>query len=294
MPLFRNSLDLTRAITRPAAPADLSGISRLLSRSRYHLLNFPSERLPSLISDAPVIVLSAGNEIWAVAIGSAPLEGTAWLRGLALADGLPIERGLGMLLPAFHSLAQTWGVKRLYYGGDMSSDVWLQPRLTTYGYLHDTYVITYSKTMIDAPASGNQAIQLRRGQDSDLKSILAIDHASFEPQWHKDETALHPALAETPYFVVAELNAHIAGYAFAATYFEGRQVHLVRIAVLPEDRGQGIGVRLMADIVDFARSCKAHVITLNTQEYNTHARQLYEWFGFRLTGERQLILHRDL
>ena len=36
------------------------------------------------------------------------------------------------------------------------------------------------------------------------------------------------------------------------------------------------------------------LITLNTQAYNTAAQRLYEWFGFRRTGERQAILRLDL
>ena len=59
-------------------------------------------------------------------------------------------------------------------------------------------------------------------------------------------------------------------------------------------RGQSIGVRLLADLVAFARVRGADLLTLNTQSYNTDAQRLYEWFGFRRTGERQAILRYDL
>ena len=85
-----------------------------------------------------------------------------------------------------------------------------------------------------------------------------------------------------------------AAMTHATSHFAGRLMHLVRIAVLPQYRGQAIGVRLLADVVEFARVRGADLMTLNTQSYNTEAQRLYEWFGFRRTGERQAILRFDL
>jgi ribosomal-protein-alanine N-acetyltransferase len=144
------------------------------------------------------------------------------------------------------------------------------------------------------PASGNTASAIRPAQQADLEALLAIDRACFEPQWGKGASTLAPALGQAPCFAVAELGGRPVGYAFAMDYFGGRQVHLVRIAVLPEQRGQAIGIALLAHVVEFARQRRAEVLTLNTQEYNSRARALYEWFGFRRTGERQLILHAEL
>ncbi len=136
--------------------------------------------------------------------------------------------------------------------------------------------------------------QVRRAQASDLGSILAIDHACFDPQWHKGESILGPALLESSNFMVVELDGEIAGYAFTTAHFGGRLVHLVRIAVLPAYRGQGIGVRLLAEVVAYARSLGAESLTLNTQSHNAAAQRLYVWFGFRRTGEQQTVLRFDL
>ena len=69
------------------------------------------------------------------------------------------------------------------------------------------------------------------------------------------------------------------------------RVPLCRVAV---HQGQAIGVRLLADVVDFARVRSADVLTLNTQAHNTSAQRLYEWFGFHRTGEQQTVLRYDL
>ena len=78
------------------------------------------------------------------------------------------------------------------------------------------------------------------------------------------------------------------------THLGGRLVHLVRIAVLPAHRGIGLGARLLAEVVGYARSLGADSITLNTLTYNAAAQRLYEHFGFRRTGEQQRVLRFDL
>jgi ribosomal protein S18 acetylase RimI-like enzyme len=68
----------------------------------------------------------------------------------------------------------------------------------------------------------------------------------------------------------------------------------VRIAVLPSQQGRAIGVRLLAEVIAFARTRGASTLTLNTQAHNLRAQRLYEWFGFHRTGEQQTVLRYDL
>jgi ribosomal protein S18 acetylase RimI-like enzyme len=155
-------------------------------------------------------------------------------------------------------------------------------------------VVVYEKAKLDIPARGSQMVRIRRAQTVDLPRVLEVDRACFDPQWTKDESIIGPAIFEVPYFAVVELDGEIIGYAFATSHFDGRLVHLVRIAVVPEHQGQSIGVRLLSDVVEFARARGADVVTLNTQAHNAAAQRLYEWFGFQRTGERQAVLRYDL
>lgn len=294
MRFFRRSLDLDLAAPRPAAPDDLAAISRLLSVSAHRFVGFAGGNLPSLITTAPSIVLAAGKEIWATAIAGWRSESATWVRGLALADGLLVGPAMDMLLPPFHDLLRAQGLSRLFYAGDESADLWVQPALSTRGYVRETDVVVYEKPTLDLPARGNQAVRIRRAQAVDLPTILDVDHACFEPQWTKDDSILGPAIFEVPYFVVAELGGAIVGYAFATMHYDGRLIHLVRIAVRPEYQGQAIGVRLLADLVEFARLREAETLALNTQAHNIAAQRLYEWFGFVRTGEQQTVLRFDL
>ncbi len=294
MHLFHRNLELSLASPREATERDLTAVSRLLRSSTRRFMSFPNLDLPALLSGAPALLLAAGDEIWAVAIAGWRAESATWLRALVLANSLPVGGGLDQLLPPFHALLRTRELRTLFYAGDEVADAWLQPALTARGYVADTKVVVYEKRGLAIPSQGNLAARVRRAQAVDLGTILAIDRACFEPQWNKGESILGPALLESPNFVVAELDGTVAGYAFTTTHFSGRLVHLVRIAVLPAYRGKAIGVRLLAEVVAYARTTGAESLTLNTQAHNVPAQRLYEWFGFHRTGEQQTVLRFDL
>jgi ribosomal protein S18 acetylase RimI-like enzyme len=294
MHLFRRNLDPGQASPREATDRDLTPISRLLRSSTRRYMGFPSSELPALLAGAPTLLLVAGDELWAAAIGGWRADTVSWLRGLALANNLPVAGGLDHLLPPFHALLRSRGLRTLFYAGDEGTDAWLQPALIARGYAPDTKVVVYEKRGMDVPTAGNPAARVRRAQAVDLPTVLAIDRACFDPQWHKDEGIIGPSLVDSPFFIIAELDGAPVGYAFVTTHFGGRLVHLVRIAVLAAHRGQALGTRLLAEVVGYARGLGADSLTLNTQTHNAPAQRLYEWFGFRRTGEQQIVLRFDL
>lgn len=294
MRLFRRSLDLGLATVREALPDDLLAISRLLRNSNHHYTSYPPPHMPALLGSVPALVLESGRELWAAAVAGWNTDGCTWLRALTLADGLMVGPSFDLLLPPFHQLLRQHGLLRMFYAGDEAADIWIQPALTARGYTRETDVVVYELPTLASPAPGNLHVRVRPAAAVDLPAVLEVDRACFAAQWHKDESILGPALYEVPYFALAELGERVVGYAFATTHLGGRLAHLVRIAVLPELQGQQIGVRLLAEVVGFARECGASSLTLNTQAHNAQAQRLYEWFGFRRTGEQQTVLRYDL
>ncbi len=293
MPLFRRSSDLNQAVARPAVAADITALSRMLRDSTHRFLGAASSDLPALIGSAPSVALMHGRDLFGAAVAGWSVDDTSWLRAIALADGISPGPALDTLLPPlFEQLGQR-GVHRLFYAGDVTADSWIQPLLLARGWTRQTDVVVYEKTDYLVPDQGGQHVRIRRAQAVDLPAVLALDRLSFDSQWVKDEGALGPALIEQPFFVIADLNGLPVGYAFATNHFNGRLVHLVRIAVDPAARGQGIGVRLMAAVIDFTRQTGADTLTLNTQQENRTAQRLYEWFGFHRTGESQSVLRKD-
>lgn len=294
MPFFRRSLDPAVATVREATSADAPAVMRLLRESSHRYVSYSSGELPSLIRATATMLLWAGAELWGAAAAGWQIETTLWLRALAMADGVSVGAGLDVLLPPLYERLRAAGASRLFFASDAASDSWLLPGLIARGYAQNTEVVVYEKRSTDVPAAGNPNVLVRAAQPVDLAPVLAIDAASFDVQWMKDESLLGPALVEAPYFVVAEHAGAVCGYAYATVHFGGQLVHLVRIATHPRSRRQGIGVRLLADVIRYARSCGAETVTLNTQVDNLQAQRLYEWFGFRRTTERQIVVCRNL
>lgn len=292
--LFRKGLDLSRAVSRPVTADDLTPVSRLLrdGARRYHGLS--GADLPALLAAGHGVVLVTGAELHAVAVVSVPAEATCWLRAVAVAEGVDVRAAVAALLEALHDALAARGLRHIFFAGDDSAEGWLAPLLQASGYQKETEVLVYEKGSLVIPDGGNPDVQVRPATPVDLPGVMGLDRVCFEPQWTKDDTILGPALEQGPFFVVAELEGALVGYAYATTHFSGRLVHLVRIAVAPERRGARIGVRLLADLVAYADDLHATAVTLNTQSYNHNAQRLYRWFGFVATGERQAVLRRGL
>jgi len=294
MRLFRRSLDLLQANPRPIDPSDYIPIVHLFRDASRRFQGFSTAELNAMLEHEHGMVLEAGNEIWGAALCSWRVADTTWLRGVALADGLDVRQALNALLLPLHAFLRSDGITKLFYAGDEGTDIWMQPTLQARGYLVDTDVIVFEKRDYAIPSKGNSKVVVRPALPLDTEAVSALDRICFDAQWVKDERILAPAILQGPLFLVAELGSRIVGYAYATSHFSGRLIHLTRIAVDPHYRGDAIGVRLLAEVIEYARSQRADAITLNTQSHNLRAQRLYEWFGFQQTGERQIILRFDL
>ena len=70
--------------------------------------------------------------------------------------------------------------------------------------------------------------------------------------------------------------------------------YLVRIAVHNRAQGRGVGVRLLAEAVEYFARAGVTRILLNTQEDNVRAHRLYEWFGFDRVEPSGFVLGRPI
>lgn len=292
---LRRGVDLSQAIVRLSKEADITRVSRLLRDGgrRYYGLG-PSD-LPELLGTAHAVLVESGNgEIWAVAVAGKASGETTWLRALALTRGVDVPTGMRTLLPPLHNVLRARALRHIFYAGDEAADTWMIPALYQQHYVLDTRVVVYEKQQMTIPSWGNTAVRIRPALPSDRDCINALDHVCFEVQWTKGYDILTATVAQGTFFVVAELGPHVVGYAYATSHFDGRLLHLVRIAVDPRLQGRAIGVRLLAEVIEAARRQHANLVTLNTQAYNLQAQRLYHWFGFVLTNEQQEVLRYDL
>jgi ribosomal protein S18 acetylase RimI-like enzyme len=290
MPFFRRIFDRSHALARPAAAHDVAAITTLGYHAARRYLTSSVEDVIDLLPHEPTAVLEYDGRIVAAAQAGWRIPPNAWLRSVLIDSRVEASAALPLLIGQLHQLLPVRGVSAAYITLDEWSAPWLKRPIETLGYQHVMNVIGYDKVGMETPSLGNQAVIVRRARAEDLNAVLQIDATCFPTPWVKGEEILGPALISAPYFSVAEFSGEVIGYTYVTIHQGGIHAHLVRIAAMPAYQGQGVGVRLLAEVVRFCRHRRIDLLSLNTQDYNKTAQRLYEWFGFERTGEVQNVL----
>lgn len=134
----------------------------------------------------------------------------------------------------------------------------------------------------------------------DISLIATVEKTCFADFW--TENTLEEEFAETRFFAfLAEEEGELLGYVCGSSLYEDSE--LLRIAVLPQHRGKGIGKRLAQAMCDEAKTRGAERVFLEVRFGNLSAVKLYEGCGFAKTrlrkkyyadGEDALEMKKDL
>ncbi len=119
----------------------------------------------------------------------------------------------------------------------------------------------------------------------DVAGVHRIERASFPVPW--PDYAFRQEIQANRlarYLVVRSGDDEIIGY--GGLWLMVDEAHITTFAVLPEWRRQGVGGRLMVELMRLARELQANVMTLEVRLSNRPARALYAKFGFRPAGIR--------
>ena len=273
---------------------DLPFITRLLNTSEYIYQRFTLEELPSLLKHYPTVGLINGTSLRGFLLSQTVNAPSAWLGGFGVSwtESRSYIELLDTLLEHLARQLITRGVRYLHYSGNDLQNDWLRDVLLPRGFRPYRLLYAYDKFDYAIPSQGNQLVKLRPVEARDIPALLAIEEACFEDFWRYDAISFAEIAATHPYFVVAELDDKVIGYQFNA--LDSEYGYLVRIAVHPSRSGQGIGARLMAEAIRFFKQAKVLRIMLNTQDDNTHAHRLYEWFGFVRISQVGFVLRKNL
>ncbi|MFA5907558.1 MAG: ribosomal protein S18-alanine N-acetyltransferase [Vicinamibacterales bacterium] len=126
----------------------------------------------------------------------------------------------------------------------------------------------------------------RLSSPADLDGVLAIEDASFNNpttrEWYEAELK-RPEVCYI--FVLRTPDCPVA--AFCAFWRVAEQIHINNLAVLPELRGQGLGSRLLADVMAESARMGAESATLEVRRSNAAALRLYARAGFTEAGVRR-------
>ena len=274
--------------------ADIAAVTRLLSTSEYIYQRFTFEELPMLLKKYPAVGLFHGSSLQSFLISQTVSAPSAWIGGYGVSwtesrSYITIfDTLLAQLTP--HLIKR--GARHVYYSGNDLDNDWLRNILLARDFKLHRLLYAYDKVDFNIPSEGNRLVKVRPVEFADVPALLAIEDACFEDFWRYDAFSFEDIMATHPYFVVAEWQGRVIGYQFNA--LDDEFGYLVRIAVYPSASGKGIGVRLMSEAITFFKQANVLRIMLNTQEDNTYAHRLYEWFGFVRIPQLGFVLRKYL
>jgi ribosomal-protein-alanine N-acetyltransferase len=135
-----------------------------------------------------------------------------------------------------------------------------------------------------APAS--PTIAVNHVDTSFLPAVMKIMAASFDPAYGEAWTAaqcMDMLGGRHAWLLLGELDGRPAGFALTRAILD--EAELLLIAVTPEARRHGLGLRLLNATADRARACGVRRLFLEVRS-NNPAVELYTSAGFVKVGER--------
>ncbi len=130
------------------------------------------------------------------------------------------------------------------------------------------------------------AVRLRAMTAIDIPAVLPMEHDLFAEQaWTADMLEEELADADTRYYVVAVDDEEIVGYAGLAAY--RYEAHVLTVGTRGDRQGEGIGRRLLEELLAEADRRKAERVILEVRSDNAPAIALYESERFVAVGVRK-------
>lgn len=129
------------------------------------------------------------------------------------------------------------------------------------------------------------SLTLRRAAARDIEALVQIEHACFATPWDRASFEYELTVNQFAYYLVIERNQSIIGYAGAGFIFD--EGHITNVGILPEYRGQGLGLQLMKQLMKQAQTQQVSYLTLEVRKSNVIAQGLYQKLNFRPVALRK-------
>jgi len=125
---------------------------------------------------------------------------------------------------------------------------------------------------------------IRRMTEADVDGVAAVEAVTFPTPWSREAFASEMKNVAARY-LVAEKEGRVIGYAGAWIILD--ESHITNIAVLKEERGQGVGRALTEGLLQYLSNLGAAYATLEVRKSNEVAQNLYVSLGFIKLGVRK-------
>ena len=128
-------------------------------------------------------------------------------------------------------------------------------------------------------------VSLRAVHPGDVRALAAAEVACFQDPWPEAYFASELFAPARFQRVLVDPDGELVAYLF--TVWQYLDLHILKIATLPEHRRHGLGKKLMAVAEEHARQMAGETLTLEVRLTNTVAIKLYETLDFEHMGLRK-------
>lgn len=127
--------------------------------------------------------------------------------------------------------------------------------------------------------------RVARASPEDAAALATIHATSFAEPWSADALL---RLLVTPAALALKASRDVGLTAgFVLGFLAADEAEILTIAVVPDERGYGIGRRLLRNFADTARIHGARSVYLEVAQSNLAARRLYGSLGYMEVGRRK-------
>jgi ribosomal-protein-alanine N-acetyltransferase len=138
------------------------------------------------------------------------------------------------------------------------------------------------------PSDPPQDVQIRWLIRRDMGEVLSIERRSFQFPWSEEEF-LCCLRQRNCIGVVIEENSQTKGFMIYELHKE--KLRILSLAIDPEDRRCGLGVKMIVRLIDKLSEQRRHAIEAEVRESNLTAQLFFQSCGFRAV--RVLRKHYD-
>ncbi|UDG82646.1 ribosomal protein S18-alanine N-acetyltransferase (plasmid) [Candidatus Vallotia cooleyia] len=119
---------------------------------------------------------------------------------------------------------------------------------------------------------------------SDLDEVEAVERVVYTFPWTRE--SFEDSLNNGHFGICLRNDADaLVGYCMMMLVVD--EMHLLNLCVTPDAQGKGVGVTLMHEVVQIARTHHINSILLDVRLSNHHAIRLYKRFNFVVIGRRK-------
>jgi ribosomal-protein-alanine N-acetyltransferase len=272
----------TRSFAREATTKDLQKLANLI-HFEAHIHRHLDYRPPlDWVGEHPFLVLEQDGSITAALACPPDPPQVAWIRLFAASSREQIWHAWETLWIEAVTNLRAARIPRWLAAIPMHK--WFEDLLikSSFEYNHSITMLNWENQPLPEPPA-NPGFNLRPMTLDDLPAVQQIDEASFSLIWQNSLPCLEFAFRQASIATVVEIDGQLVGYQISTSTPVGG--HLARLAVTPEQQGQGIGRQLLQDLLTQFIRRGAHTITVNTQKDNIASLALYRRMGFEFSGE---------